>query len=910
MKNISFDNPYLLLIFIPLALAVIIPYVISVSRDNKAIGWKISLGIHLTISLLVTLAIAGIMSVTVLTQTTVYVLADVSYSSERNLDEIDERIAEIKESLPNNSKLGVVAFGKNVEQLTPVGRAVKSVKNAKVDKSGTDIVNALKYTSNLFSTDTIKRIVLITDGNDTLNKDPSSLAAAVDQLVANGIKIDTVFINNTLKEGERELQLSGVDYTKSTYIGHSSEAKFLIQSSADMNVSLDLYARPYGTTDEFVQVAYTVASVQSGLTTVTLPLGTESSGEIEYKAVLAPENEHDDSSPHNNELRFMQSVEGKLQILLVTGQEADVDVVTSMYGEHAEIDARVIGGRNRSVPFTIEALSVYDEIVLSNVDVRDIHNANAFINSLDIVVSQYGKSLFTLGDLKIQEETDERLFDKLEELLPVTYGNSSRDGKLYTIVFDISGSFTLAGKLKAIQSTAVELVSMLSDTDMLCFITFSGKVTVTPAQLVGDCKHDIIDKINSYTLDDLEHGTDIGLGLEEALNVINILGYENNHVMLLSDGKSFASYKSAEEYADELRASGASVSAVHIMDADLNNKESKPDYTIGHPIMESVADEGCLYEILTGGSNNNDVVFGQVSSDITDAVIRQSSKVNIVKYKDPITSGFTSLPNVSGYIQSLSKFDATVPLTISYEKRENHIVQVPLFAYRSHGNGRVYTLTTSLSDDFTSLWSDEVKRSFLTNMFVGATPDEKVDYPFTVNVERDDYEAYIEIVPSVLNPDATVTVTVTPPSGRVQTVELAFDSQKYFMSFDTLDKGAYSVDIVYSYDDYVGDNAFVASVDFDVSYLSEYNAFTSFDKTKVYSFMHGNGQITEGEIPSLENDESEISTYKVKYTIPLLIICVVLFVADIIVRKLRINKKIGDKKEKKKKKMRVKGAAE
>lgn len=903
MKNISFDNPYLLLLIIPIALAIVIPYVISISRDNKTIGWKISLALHLVIGVIVTLAIAGIMSVTVLTQTTVYVLADVSYSSEGSLDEIDEHIAKISESLPTNSKLGVVCFGRNVEQLTPVGRAIKSVKNSKVDKSATDIVSALKYTESLFGTDTIKRIVLITDGNDTLTKDASSLAAAVDQLVANGVKIDTIFINNTLDESDSELQLSGVNYTKSTYIGHKSEAKFLVQASTDMNVMLDLYKK---VGDELEQVGYTVSSIQSGLSTITMALDTKTSGEVEYVARISTESEGGDFSPHNNEITFMQTVEGKLQVLLVTGQTSDVDVIEAMYGDSADIDARVIGKGNSSVPFTIEALSKYDEILLSNVDVRDISHAGAFISSLDIVVSQYGKSLITLGDLKIQEEADEYLFNRLEELLPVSYGNSNRDGRLYTIVFDISGSMGYASKLSLLQDATCELISMLSDDDMLCFITFSGKVTVTPARLVGECKQDVMETVRSYRASDTEHGTDIGLGLEEALNVINLLGYESNQVVLLSDGKSFASKKGAAECADELRASGATLSVIHAMAANPDNKELTADYIDGHDTMVAVAADGPFYEIFTGSGNTNDVTFGDVSSDITEAVIRQNSTVNIVKYKDPITNGFSSVPNVSGYIQSLAKFDATVPLTISYEKRENHIVQVPLYAYRAHGNGRVCTLTTSLSDGFTSLWSDEFKEDFITNMLVSNTPDEKVDYPFTVKLERDDYEAYFEIIPSVLNPDAIVKVKVTTPNGEPIERELTFDSQKYFMSFDTIDKGTYRIDITYSYDDYVGDNAFTASVSFDISYLTEYNAFTSFDKTKVYSFMHGNGQITEDEIPSLENDESEVSTYKVKYTVPLLIAAIVLFVADIIIRKWRINKRLGDKKAKKEKKVKVK----
>ena len=95
MKNISFDNPYLLLLIIPALLAVIIPFFIAKNKDNKSATWLISLCIHAVIIVIVALAAAGLSSVSVLTETTVYVVADVSYSSEQNLDKIDEYIAQI-----------------------------------------------------------------------------------------------------------------------------------------------------------------------------------------------------------------------------------------------------------------------------------------------------------------------------------------------------------------------------------------------------------------------------------------------------------------------------------------------------------------------------------------------------------------------------------------------------------------------------------------------------------------------------------------------------------------------------------------------------------------------------------------------------------------------------------------------
>ena len=888
MKNISFDNPYLLLVFIPLALAVIIPYVIAVSKDNKAFGWKASLGIHLVIAALVTLALAGIMSVTVLTKTTVYVVADVSYSSERNLDEIDEAIKKISESLPQNSELGIVCFGAegNYIQLTPAGRSIKSVKDAKIDKSGTDIVSALNYTETLFKDGVIKRIILITDGNDTVSEDASSIAAAVDRLTDSGIKIDTVFLNNALGEGEYEIQLTGVDFKGSVFTDHESEAKFLINASADMDVMLELYSRAASDADgEWGEpIGYTVTAVQSGLSTIKMQLPTDVSDTFEYRAVVSTEQ---DASPYNNELTFTQRVEGRLNILLITGESADVTVIEAMYGDSAEIDSYVVSSKSKNVPFTLEELIEYDEYILSNVDIREINHRNAFIDALDIAVSQYGKSLIALGDLHMQEEAEDNMLDKLEELLPVSYGNSSRDGKLYTIVFDVSHSMFTASKYPLAKECAKRLLSLLNDEDYVCFITFSGKVTVRAPSLVKDCKKELVEYIDGLTTG---HGTDIAMGLEEALVQIGNLNLAQNQVMLISDGFSFASVKSAEDAALDLYNAGTPVSSVNIF--------ASSDGTAGRGTMQNVAElgGGKYYEITPASNNKNDVVFADVSNEVTEAIIDKDSTVNIARYKDEIADGFTSLPKVSTYIQSLAKFDATVPLTVNYEKRPNHVVAVPLYAYRSHGNGTVISFTSSLSGDWCSIWSDDVKRQFVENMLVSAAPAEKVDYPFTVKLDKDDFYAYLEITPSALSADAEVSLRLRYPDGQTKKLTLEFDSQKYSYVLPLESVGTYTVDITYKCDTLYA-KAFETSVSVNVPYLPEYNAFASFNKATVYSFMHGKGAITEGDIPSLENDESEISKTKVRYTIPLLIAAISLFVIDIIVRKLRINKRLPKDKE-------------
>ena len=99
MRSVNFDNPYLLLLAIPLLLLVLIPFAIAIRKENRQKSAVASLIMHIIIVCLVTLAAAGTKVTTVLTETTVYVVADVSYSSERELDRVDEYIEEMSKNL-------------------------------------------------------------------------------------------------------------------------------------------------------------------------------------------------------------------------------------------------------------------------------------------------------------------------------------------------------------------------------------------------------------------------------------------------------------------------------------------------------------------------------------------------------------------------------------------------------------------------------------------------------------------------------------------------------------------------------------------------------------------------------------------------------------------------------------------
>ncbi len=868
MRNISFDNPYWLLLAIPLAAALIIPYLISVSKDNRTKGWIASLVIHAVIIISLALSAAGLVHTTVMTRTKVYVVADVSYSSNRNLDRIDAYIKQIEENLPSKSMMGVICFGKDAEILTSAGTDIKSVKNATVDDSGTDIAAALDFTANLFGEGEIKRIVLITDGFSTASE--GSTAAAVERLSAKGIRLDAVYLDNNLREGESEIQISDVEYTKATYLNHESTLKMLLESSVVNDVILDLYRRA-DTETEYTKIDTTVLSVDAGMNIATFNLPTDESGVYDYRVEMSPTS---DTSTYNNSYHFTQTVVGKRSVLLVSGDNRDINAVKSLYGDTADIDSYLVTHQDSKIPYTIEDLVKYDEYILSNVDIRNIANIGAFIDSVDLAVSQYGKSLITMGNLYMHNR-EEEIFTRFEELLPVSFGNANKDSKLYTIVLDISRSMNDTSQLIVAKDAALKLLSVLEDDDYVSLVTFAGEAKIEQtATRLGDVRESLYETIRAA---EPTQGTLIGAALDMAYNHIEYFaeyyGFEEKQVVLISDGLTFA-HEPEDAYviAGKMQSSGIALSTVNVIRED------------DEGFLKSLASAGGgKYYFIKSQEMVGDLVFEQIAGDLNDAVVEVKTPVNIVTYRDDTMNGILTLPDVNGYVNSKQKLDATMVLSVNYQKNSTTAKEVPLYSYREHGNGRVATFTSSLSGTWLNGWTDNIKTKFFGNILTTNTPSEHVNYPFNILVDAKSEYSSIEIIPSSVTPKAKASIKITRPDGSVEEGEMIFNLNRYYFEAKTDDIGRYHIEITYTY----GNHSFKSDTYFTKPYSSEYDAFLAYDIGNIYDFMRGVGQISEDGDINLENRKDEIDTYELNFRVPLLILSAVLFVCDVVVRKFK-----------------------
>ena len=858
MKNISFDNPYLLLLIIPLLLAIIIPIIIAIRKENKSKSVFISMALHILISLCITLAVGGMIYTTVMTETQVVVVADVSYSGNRNLDTVDAYISEIRENLPKNSKIAVVVFGKDVKLLSDFdAETIPSVKGSGVDDSATDISGALDFAVDLYGEGVIKRMILISDGKETHADAAGKLVTAVENVYANDIYIDAIYLDNNLAEDAKEIQISDVDFAPSTYMNHEATADVLIQSTYDTGAIAVLYV-------EGERVSNQAITLSRGYNVINLDLPTGSTGRYDYRVAITADGDYCTS---NNTYDFTQTIVASLNVLLVTSNEEDLIRARELYGDRAEIDAYV---KDPNVPCTVEELCKYDEILLSNVDIRELKNYTAFVDSIEKVVSRFGKSLVTMGDLKIQNKSDNILED-LEDMLPVKFGNSDQDPKLYTIVLDTSRSMQNFSRLKIAKQAAIQLLNMLSDDDYVMIVNFWGEINVLQAPTKAVNREEIAAKINAI---EPYQGTVIGTALDKAGNEMINLAFEDKQIMLISDGMSYTlESDTPADVVERLKDHGITTSVIH--------PAAKEE---GIATLQGIAEAGggSYFEIVRE-EDLLEIMFSEVANELTESVITGQISVNIKRETDDILKGLSALPDINGYAYAKTKASATTVLTVDFVKSSGNVVEAPLYAYWSYGNGRVATFTSAFTGEWAASWQSESGNRFFENVLTVNTPAQRIDYPYTISVDYDGSYSRLEVIPVNLNPYATADVTVTLPDGSTVTERLTFDSTRYFYSFETPLRGRYLVNILYTY----GDKSFESEASFHLGYSPEYDAFAVYDPAALHAAIRNRGGVWEGRIPSLENDDKEVATYTLRFIPPLMIAAAALYVVDIIIRKLK-----------------------
>lgn len=870
--NFEFDNVYLLFLIIPLVFIFVVPLaVIFIVKKDTRNGHSIaSICLHVVLAVLISFTAAGTSVVTTLTETNIYVVADVSYSANKNLDLVDSYIRNI--DTPPNSKVGVICFGKDSKLLTRLGERYKSVKEAQVDDSETNIQGALEFAGSLFKDGVIKRIVLITDGKQTYEGDANALRRTVENLNARNIFVDAMYLDDNISDTAKEVQISGAEFSSNAYLDCKEVLSVTVNSTYETEAILTLYK-------DGEQVSKIASALTSGTNTAQFnSLDTSTAGTFEYRVEISADG---DENASNNSYEFTQTVTDDINVLVITEREDDLQAVSEILGERANIDGYL---NATDVPTSIEELCRYDEVVISNADVTKINNYQMFLRNLNTAVSSFGKSLLTFGDLSVQNKTEGEL-DILNEMLPVGFGNNSGDPKLFTIVLDGSRSMFTLSKFDRAKKAAKRLVDLLNEEDSVCIISFHGEadaIQVPPVKLTN--KDKVKADIDALTV---SQGTLIGNGLNEAYKAIKPLrDYSEKQVMLISDGLNYANETyDPMQVVKDMYNDGIFTSVIDVGRGAANDQTAKEAKTL----LENLASQGKgNYFFADTEEALEDVVFGEIGDIMKETVVDRNTRVKVNRRRDETIADFAdkfSSYFIRGFLNGSDQGSATVVLCADYRKSGGTAKDVPLYAYRTHTNGRVASFTSDISGRWIEVWKREggPYKEFFESVFKTNMPSEKVSVPFVSEIFTENGSTAVKIIPAAIRSDASAKLKVTMPDGTVEENVMAFDSAEYSRSFISVGEGGYKLEITYSY----ADTDYTRIIDMSVPYKPEYDSFAVFDASGLYRMLSSYGTVSETGELQVVNDESVMGSYVLDLTIPLLIVSVVLFAVDIVIRKLK-----------------------
>ena len=922
MSNINFDNPWLLLIAVPLIVLFTVPFAIAVRKVNRNGHNITSQVLHVLLAIIIAFAAAGTSITTVLTETQVYVVADVSYSANKNLNTIDNIIKQ-KLILPRNCQVGLITFGKEYELLAELGnkKDLPSVKESTVDDSETNIAEALEYAATLFTDDVIKRVVLITDGKQTDEVDTYAMRRAIDSLQSREIKVDAYYLDDNLNSSTPEVQISGAEYTVSAFINHEEVVTVTVDTNCESRGSMYLYKN--GAMFDRRAVTFT-----EGKNTVTFNLDTKTGGVNDYEVRVDVDN---DSSEYNNTYSFTQSVSNELKVLIITNDWNDCKTLVQQYDGSATVDmfeksdtrkfpheskrtflgeyknndkiniynfdtsinAGNVASENviiKNIPYTVEDLVKYDEIVLADLDVRTLNGIqDKFLDSLEKVVGTYGKSLVTLGNTYIHEDNLDPVLNKLDSMLPVRYGRTDDDPLLYTLVIDQSISMIDVDGIETAKRVAKSVVDMMQDEDQILIVGYWGQNERIYGPKPMTRADEVVAKIDAI---EPKQGTSTLGGLTSAYESISRLQY-NKQVLLITDGRDGVDPAYAQQVYDLVKSNADKEVVTSVYDVGRGNVQNAATCeAFLRKIVEQCPD-GKYYD-----SSASDFIFDEFSDREVEKVFDRDATVTVNNSTDKVLSGLSTseinnMPLISGYIKSVPRASATTVLEIAHKKPNGNESNIPLYAHWNFGSGKVASFTSTVTGTWIRYWNQkhldsgkDLTTTFLDRVLYTNIPAQKTDYPYTFSVIQDGTATHVQITPpSIENMsfEATAKINLTMPDGEVITQELIRDGDHYFYDFSSAAVGRYQVEVVYAYNG----AEYAATTVLNVSYASEYDEFALFEASPLFRAINGRGQVVlEGEM-RIENDPDEVGTYTNDFTLPLLIFAVALFVVDIVIRKLK-----------------------
>jgi uncharacterized membrane protein len=676
--GISFDAPVVLLLLVP-ALVLTIGLHLAARRRVGARRRLVALAVRTVLLAALVFALAGFQLVLPVDRLATVFVVDLS-DSVGNAGR-EDALAFLRETIkerPDGDVAGIVAFGKGalVERLPSELSEIDRLASTPV-RSATDIGAALRLASALFPDDAQKRIVLLSDGNDTTGDGQAEAALAATR----GVRIET-----------RRIGLGDVDEvlverltTPSTArLGESVPVSAEVRSTVAQTATVRLFAN--GVLVQTVPVELT-----AGLNVIDFhDVKPAEAGFVRFRAVVEAAR---DTFSQNDRADSNTIVKGEPRTLVLAGNDSvATELVAALKNQRQQVDTMV----PEALPTDLADLASYDSIVL--VDVSRLRLSDRQLSALQVYVRDLGKGLVMIGG---PQSYGAGGYTKtaLEETLPVDMGVRDRQKQpdiALVVVIDQSGSMaachcnTFNGgmgggsgiggvqKVDIGKEAILRAAAALTDRDELGVVGFNEAahwvVHTQPLGGIGDLQGQIAG-IRA------DGQTNIYAGLDQAVQSLETVAATRRHIILLTDGWSTSGQYDA--ILAKMKADGITLSTVGAGGG-------------ANPFLEQLAKQGGgRFYAATDPSSIPDI-FLKETQQVSGQQIVEETFFPIQQSSSPILRGLDAgLPQLRGYNGTTLKSAAQSVLVTARDD--------PLLAQWQYGLGRSVAWTS----DSTGRWAKD-----------------------------------------------------------------------------------------------------------------------------------------------------------------------------------------------------------
>jgi Mg-chelatase subunit ChlD len=523
---------------------------------------------------------------------------------------------------------------------------------------------AIQHAYGLFPPNKLKRIVLLSDGNET----DGDLLAESYKAASRGVP---VHVQRLPERKQKEVLVRTLSLPREVRMGAPFDLVAEIYSTHREKVGLTLYK------DEFINGldGHKKVELKPGYNEVRFKSRVREAGYVAFRLVMGGVKR--DTWRSNNQASAILAVEGRPRVLYVEGEPTYAGFLKQAL-EAERIDVEVRGPYG--IPASVNQLQKFDLLLVSDVPAMYVglgHMAaiHAYVRDLGGgFIMAGGQNSFGAGGY---------YGTRIEKILPVRFDTEKkRDQPSLAMVLAIDRSGSMSGpKLELAKDAAKATTELLGSSDLIGVVAFDSSAMVLVRLQRAANRLRILNDISRLRSGG---GTSIRPALQEAYNQLQGATAKVKHVILLSDGQS--SYSGIPALVDEMAQNRITVSAVGV--------GGGADRTL----LQMIAERGNGRFYHTDDANNIPKIFTKETTQVArSALVEEAVMVRVLKNANVLRGiNWGSAPYLRGYVSTKPKPLSETLLVSDYGE--------PILAIWRVGLGKTAAFTSDVKNRWAVEW--------------------------------------------------------------------------------------------------------------------------------------------------------------------------------------------------------------